>query len=202
MSIEIESTDCNFGSDLCSWFNTDNFLWQRAASQANESWFLEASSLSNISADEIYILESARFNASASKGLFFRYQLAGSSSVSISLQSQQEGGTWTRVFLQTGGTGNSWQTGIVTVPDGAVALRIVGNVTAAEDVVRVHSIQALPVASSSEGLACSFEDDFCSWLNDGQQSWQRDWGSTSSGPQEAVDGVLYLRAASSSEVRF
>ena len=195
----MESTDCNFGSDLCLWFNMGNSSWQRAASRANESWFLEASTRSNIPADEIFILESARFNAPASKGLFFRYQMAGSSSVSISLQSQQEGGIWTRVFLRTGDAAISWQTGIVTVPDGAVALRIVGNVTTALDVVRVELIQTLHVASSSDDLACSFEHDFCSWLDDGKQSWQRKLWLSSPG---AADGDWYLHTAWHSKVRF
>ena len=197
-NVDFLGLSCDFRWHTCFWFNAGNSAWQHVASETYASWFLEASTSTSV--DQTFVLESARFTATSRKGLLLEYQLEGSSSVS--LQSHLEGGTWTSVFLRTGDTGNSWQMGIVTIPDGAVALRIVGNVTAAGDVVRLDRVEWLHVASSSEGLACSFEDDFCSWLNDGQQSWQRRSGSTSSGPQEAVDGVWYLRSTNSSEVRF
>ena len=195
----MDLTNCDIQSDFCFWFSTGNSAWQRVGSQADDSWFLEAST--SISVDKTFTLESARFNATSGKGLLLKYQLGGSSS--ISLQSQLEGGTWTSIFLRTGHTHNSWQSGIVTIPDGAVALRIIGNVTAAEDVVRVDRVdrvELLHTASGSDDLACSFEDDFCSWSNSVKQSWQRRSGSSYLGPEGAFDGTWYLHA--SSEVRF
>ena len=188
---------CDFESNFCFWLNTGNSAWQRVASQAEGSWFLEAST--NVSVDQTFTLESARFNATSGKGLLLKYQLGGSSS--ISLQSQLEGGTWRSIFLRTGDNGSSWHTEIVRLPEGTLALRIVGNVTAAEDVVRVDRVELLHTASGSDDLACSFEDGFCSWSNSEKQSWQRRSGYTYLGPQGAFDGTWYLRGASG-EVRF
>ena len=196
--VDFLGLSCEFRSDLCLWFRAGNSAWQRVASEADESWFLEAST--NGSVYQTFTLESPRFRPTSRKGLLLRYQLEGSSS--ISLQSLLEGGTWTRILLRTGNTGNSWQTGIVTVPEGTLALRIIGNVTAAEDVVRVDWVESSHVASSSDDLACSFENDFCSWLNDWRQSWSRSDYTYSSELQGAFNGDWYLRTAWHSKVRF
>ena len=163
--VDFLALSCDFQWHACFWFSTGNSAWQPVASQAEGSWFLEAST--NVSVDQTFTLESARFNATSGRCLLVRYQLAGSSS--ISLQSQSEGGTWATNFQHTAATTavaitTSADTPLddvtIRVPHGTVALRIRANITTAEDVVTVYSVQALPCLKD---ISCDFETDGCGW---------------------------------------
>ena len=162
-NVDFLGLSCDFRWHTCSWFNNGNSAWQRVASEADESWFLEAST--NVSVDQTFVLESARFNAG--KGLLLKYQLEGSGS--ISLQAQLEGGSWLKVFQQTTTTiitaaatpfAAATGTELVNIPTGTLALRILANITQAEDVVRVYSVRAVRVFKD---ISCNSEFQRCGW---------------------------------------
>ena len=122
-------------------------MWQRVGGEVNGgNWVLEAGG--TVSEDRTFALESARFNATSSSSLTLFYQMSGSGSVSLALESQMESGGWTTIFLRTGDKGASWHTSVVAVPDGTIALRLLANITAVEDIARVDSLWASHVVSS------------------------------------------------------
>ena len=196
--LTMELTKCNFPLDSCLWSNAGNYIWQPVGSQATGKQSLEASTETDEA--RTFTLESAHFNAATNKALLLTYQVTGSSSVSMELQSQLEAGTWTTILLQMGDKGNIWHAESVRVPDGTVALRIVANVTGVADAVRVDSVQALHVAQSATDLACGFEVDSCSWLDTGPHPWQRTSGSTYVGVEQALEGTWYVENRGDSKV--
>ena len=197
-TIAYQQVFCNFQRYSCLWFNAGNYIWQPVGSQATGGQSLKASTETDEA--RTFILESPHFNAAANKALLLTYQVTGSSSVSMELQSQLETGTWTTILLQMGDKGNIWHAESVRVPDGTVALRIVANVTGVADAVRVDSVQALHVAQSATDLACGFEVDSCSWLDTGPHPWQRTSGSTYMAVEQALEGTWYVENRGDSKV--
>ena len=196
--LTMELTKCNFPLDSCLWSNAGNYIWQPVGSQATGNQSLEASTETDEA--RTFILESAHFNATLNKMLRLTYQMTGSSSVSMELQSQLEAGTWTTILQQMGDRGNVWHAESVRVPDGTVALRIVANVTGAGDAVRVDSVHALHVAQSAADLACGFEMGFCGWSDTGPDPWLRASGSRYMGVEQALEGTWYLWSGGNSKV--
>ncbi|CAE7405136.1 UVR8 [Symbiodinium sp. CCMP2592] len=145
--VHFQDLSCNFERDTCLWFSSANSTWHRVAGEVNGgNWVLEATG--TVSEDRTFVLESARVNSTNSSSLTVSYQMSGSSSVSLALQSQTEASGWTTIFLRTGDKGPSWHTSFVAVPDGTIALRLLANITAVEDVVRIDSLWASHMASS------------------------------------------------------
>ena len=197
-TIAYQQVFCNFQRYSCLWFNAGNYIWQPVGSQATGNQSLEASTETDEA--RTFILESPHFNAAANKALLLTYQVTGSSSVSMELQSQLEAGTWTTILLQMGDKGSIWHAESVRVPDGTVALRIVANVTGVADAVRVDSVHALHVAQSAADLICGFEVDSCRWSDTGPHPWQRNSGSTLVGVEQALGGTWYVENRGDSKV--
>ena len=192
LSVAYQQVSCNFQRHTCFWFNAGNYIWQPVGSQATGNQLLEAST--EIDEARTFVLETAPFNATTNKGLLLTYQMMGSSSVSVELQSQLEAGIWTTILQQMGDRGNVWHAESVRVPDGTVALRIVANVTALQDIVKLESVLIL---LDFVDISCSFETDACLWAGE----WQlhagppsNDLGIPSAGVAGAFHGEWYMLA--------
>ena len=142
--IDFLNLSCSFGHDTCLWYTSGNSTWKRLSDM------IEATGAE--SEDQTFVLESVHFNATASSSLTMYYQIFGSSTVSLAVESQTEASGWTTIFLQTGDQGPLWHTGVVTVPDGTVAIRVLANITAVEDVARVDSLWASHAEASMASL--------------------------------------------------
>ena len=154
----MDSLSCDFGNDTCMWFDIGTSTWQHVQNRTSNGTYIEARATTTL--EQTFILESAHFKAIVNKGVLLTYQLSGSSTVSISIQSQMAPETWRTVFQRTGDMGNSWKTEIVKLADGSLALRILAGVKTEGDLVRVNALEA---RSGFEDISCSFDADRCGW---------------------------------------
>ena len=167
-TVDFMQLDCQFVHS-CLWLSSCGRTWQTS----EDSWSWSFSAPGKLSANQTCILESARFNATASRLLRFTYQLVGSGA-SLALQSQVEPDDWITISSQTGDASNSLRTDYIAIPNGTVGLRFLASVTASDDVVRVESI--LAVLALVQDVSCGFEAGDCGWKNrwlesDGWSSW-------------------------------
>ena len=159
---------CDFSFGTCLWANSGNASWRRFSDA--DGWWLEAAGNSS-EAHEFVLETDFTFSTSEEKALFFSYQLNGSSSELV-VESRANETAWQRHFESAGAQGGVWQQAFVKVPAGTVALRLSAS-TAAEDVVRIQSLQAVNVVPTWAEVACSFEAGTCGWSTTGANQWRR-----------------------------
>lgn len=213
-STGIEACNCNFGSGLCNWTSSGIHKWVRhtgstrsggtgppGAHEGNYYAYVESSSPNY--PDKIFIMESPTFLAGQPRALYFAYSMKGSTMGTLSLQYTDGAGSWTTIWEKSGDQGDGWFTDSAEVPGIAVQLRfkaVTG--TSYKSDFALDTITASEVAPTSpppmEAAAagtCTFEHDFCNWLDVGEEPWTRRSAGTPSsntGPSAAIEGTYYI----------